>query len=199
MRIGSRLMIAFLGLVACSVKRAASPPPPAPPASPPSRYAEADSAAVFAAVVHEILFFDEVREAVERKFPPRRVPDSEPVVFVRIGALPTAAWAASSVARLRNRRWFMNWTAVDSTRALAGLEDRPTARWRKPIPLVLDMYVLFQGDTAFVGEDWTWEYCKTEPRSMSVDHLKKHLFERTPSGWQKSGERYGGLADLLCQ
>jgi hypothetical protein len=199
MRIASLLMVTWLGLTACSAKRGSPPAPPAsrtPPASPASRYTEADSAAVFGAVAHEILFFDEAREAVERKFSPRRVPDGEPLVVVRIGALPTGAWAAPTVQRLRSRRWFRNWTAVDSTRALAGLEDRPTARWRKPIPIALEMGVAFRGDTAFVAENWIWYYCRTEPRSWSVLNMRTHLFERTPSGWQKTGERQGPLVDL---
>ena len=197
MRIGSLVMVSWLGLAACSAKRAPLPAPPAVPALAASRYSEADSASVFESVAHELLFFDEARESVERKFPPRRVPDSEPLVFVRIGALPAAAWAAPAVARLRNRRWFMNWTAVDSSRALAGLEDRPGARWRKPIPISLEMRVDFSGDSALVAENWLWDYCKTEPRSRSVVRLKTHLFERTASGWHKSGVRYG-LADLAC-
>ena len=192
------LMITSLGVAACSAKRAASPAPPAPPASPASRYSEADSAAVLAAVVHEILFFDGARAAVERKFPPRAIPDSEPRVFVRIGALPTGTWAAPTVEQLRNWQWFFDGRAVDSTRALAGLEDRPPARWRKPIPLVLLMHVEFRGDTALVAEDWIWEYCKTQPRSMSVLRLKMHLFEQTPSGWQKSRVRYGPMVDLAA-
>jgi hypothetical protein len=192
------LMATSLGLAACPAKRGLPPAPPTP-ASPTSRFTEADSAAVLEAVAHELLFFDEAREAVERKFPPRRVPDGEALVFVRIGSMPTGAWAAPTVARLRNRRWFMNWTAVDSTRALAGLEDRPAATWRKPIPIVLVMWVEFRGDTAVVAENWIWEYCRTEPRSMSVLRLKTHLFEQTPSGWQKSGERQGPMADLVCR
>ena len=198
MQARSLLMITWLGVAARSAKRASSPAPPAPPASPASRYTEADSAAVLAAVVHEMLFFDGARAAVERKFAPRAIPDSEPLVFVRIGAMPTSAWVAPTAERLRNWQWFLNGRAVDSTRALAGLEDRLAARWRKPIPLVLLMHVEFRGDTALVAEDWIWEYCKTQPRSMSVLRLKMHLFEQTPSGWQKSSVRYGPMVDLAA-
>jgi len=60
------------------------------------------------------------------------------------------------------------------------------------------MRVEFHGDTALVAEDWIWEYCKTEPRSMSVLHLKTHLFEQTTSGWRKSNMRHGPMADLVC-
>jgi hypothetical protein len=197
-QIRSLLVITWLGVAACSAKRASSPAHPAPPASPASRYTEADSAAVLAAVVHEMLFFDGARAAVERKFPRRAIPDSEPRVFIRIGALPTGAWAAPTVKQLRNWQWFFDGRAVDSTRALAGLEDRPAARWRKLIPLVLLMHVEFRGDTALVAEDWIWEYCRTQPRSMSVLRLKMHLFEQTPSGWQKSRVRYGPLVDLAA-
>ena len=193
----SLFMITWLGVAACSANRASSPAPPAPPASPASRYSDADSAAVLAAVVHEMLFFDGARAAVERKFPRRAIPDGEPLVFVRIGAMPTSAWAAPTVEQLRNWRWFFDGLAVDSTRALAGLEDRPAARWRKPIPITLEMRVEFLGDTALVAEGWIWEYCKTQPRSMSVLHLKMHRFEQTPSGWQKSTVRFG-IVDLAC-
>ena len=199
-RIRSLLTTIWLGVAACSAKRTQSPSLTTPVApSPASRYTEADSAAVLAAVVHEMLFFDGTRATVERKFSDgHAIPDSEPRVFVRIGAMPRGAWAAPTVQRLRSWQWFVDGRAVDSTRALAGLEDRPAARWRKPIPIKLLMHVEFRGDTAFVAEDWIWEYCETEPRSMSVLRLKMHLFEQTPSGWQQSSVRSGALVDLMC-
>ena len=67
----------------------------------------------------------------------------------------------------------------------------------KTLPISLEMRVDFSGDSALVAENWLWDYCKTEPRSRSVVRLKTHVFERTASGWQKSGVRYG-LADLAC-
>jgi hypothetical protein len=201
-RITSMLMVAWLGLAACSVKRGSQQvrTPLEVGASPQvaaSRYSEADSAAVLAAVVDEMLEHDRFREAVERKFSTEpRGQGGEPRVFVRIGAMPKSTWASPIVARLRDRQWFYEGRAVDSTRALAGLEDRPAARWRRPFPAELMMRVEFVGDTAQVAEDWILWFCKTQPRSMSVLHEKTHLFVRTPSGWQESDVRRGAMADL---
>ena len=202
MRISSTLMVAWLGLAACTAKRG-SPPLRASPGLPASlqmsisRYSEADSAAVLAAVVDELIEHDMVRESVERKFP--TAPggrEGEPRAFVRIGAMPKGTWAAPIVARLRNRQWFYEGRAVDSTRALAGLEDRRAATWRRPFPAELVMGVEFVGDTAQVAENWILWFCKTQPPSMSVLNEKTHLLVRTPSGWQESSVRRGVMADL---
>ena len=189
-------MIAGLGVAACSAKRGSPQERSAPPV-PASRYGEADSAAVLEVVVHEILFFDTVRGSIERKDSTARSGRRrEPRVFVRIGGMPTGAWAAPIVARLRNQHWFYDGRAVDSARALAGLEDRPDATWRRPFPAELGMWVEFVGDTAHVGENWTMWFCKTQPRSMNVLHQKIHLLVQTPSGWRMTGVRPGPLSDL---
>jgi len=163
---------------------------------PTSRYSEADSAAVLAAVVDEIIYNDGIGALSSRSSTVRGGREGEPRVWVRIGWMPKSAWAAPIVARLRSWPWSLGERVVDSTRAQAGLEDRSSATRRKPFPVELALYVEFVGDTARVAENWIWYYCKTQPPSMSVLRVKTHLLVQTPSGWQKSGVRHGPLMDL---
>ena len=202
MRMPSIRMVALLGMAACSARHGSTEggDPPQSLTAPQvtaSRYSEADSAAVLAAVVEEIIYNDGIGALSGRRSAtaPGGTGD-ESRVWVRVGWMPKGAWAAPIVARLRSWPWSLGERVVDSTRALAALEDRPQATLRKPFPLELSMQVEFIGDTASVAEYWVWHLCRARLGNMSVLFPKRHLLVRTTSGWRKVGERTGGVADL---
>ena len=165
----------------------------------PARYSEADSAAVFTAAVDYILASDGGRPLT----PPMQtaIPEGHekrPIVFVRIGPMPTAAWAAPSIARLRAWRWSYMGMAIDSSRVLTESTSPPAPTWSGIFPVELVLTLTFSGDTARVGENWIWQTCKKQP-GMRAIFVTGHHYIRTTAGWKRlEGTHSSSVVDGLC-
>lgn len=187
--------LAVLGVVLASSR--ASPQSVRAPAAP--VYTEADSAAVLSLAVDLILSLDGGRPPtppIETRRPTR---DDRPIVFVRIGPMPSAAWAAPSVARLRAWRWSYDGMAVDSTRIPTESSVPPSMPGSKTFPVELVLKLHFVGDNAYVNENWIWQTCQARPTSFRATLFSTHDFIRTPEGWRHvPSAESGGIADGLC-
>jgi hypothetical protein len=169
------------------------------PASTSPRYTRADSAAVFAAAVDHIIDSDGGRPStppIETGRQPRR--DDLPSVFVRIGSMPDAAWAAPSVARLRAWRWSYQGMAIDSSRVLTEGSEPPAPSWSETFPVELVLTLDFEGDTARVRENWIWQTCKKRP-GLRATFITSHSYIRSATGWSHVGGTHpSSVADGLC-
>ena len=168
-------------------------------ATAPARYTQADSAAVFAAAVDHVIADDGGRPPtppIETAPPARR--DNLPIVYVRIGVMPEAAWAAPLVARLRAWRWSYMGMAIDSSRVLTEDSVPPAPSWSEIFPVELVLTLDFEGDTARVGEYWSWQTCKTHP-GMRAIFVTPHRYVRSATGWTHVGGAHSsGVVDGLC-
>ena len=189
-----RSLAALAVVLACSRASARRVPAPTSP-----RYTEADSAAIFAAAVDHILDSDGGRpptSPIETVRPERR--DNLAIVFVRIGQMPVAAWAAPSVARLRAWRWSYMGMAIDSSRVLTESSNPSAPSWSNIFPVELVLTLDFSGDTARVGENWIWQTCKTHPGLRAI-FVTSHHYVRGSAGWRHTDAGHGnGVMDGLC-
>jgi len=167
------------------------------PASP--RYTEADSTAVFAAAVDHIIGRDGGRPqtpAIETGQQARR--DNLPTVFVRIGPMPEAAWAAPSVARLRAWRWSYMGMAIDSSRVLTEGSVSSATPPSEIFPVELVLTLDFMGDTARLRENWIWQTCRKRP-GLRVSFITLHRYVRSAAGWNHvDGTDPSAVVDGMC-
>jgi hypothetical protein len=160
-----------------------------------SRYSEADSAAVFDAAVDQILGMDTTVTMPSSKDSSGAQSTRYPRVFVRLGALPSGAWAAPSIARLRAHRWRYFGLAVDSatTTTTSSLSSKAI-----PIPEILSVALRFKGDTAVARVSWDMYTCESHRSGMHGILYNNTIFVRTPTGWRSEGPGSSGIADALC-
>jgi hypothetical protein len=163
------------------------------------RYTEADSAAVFAAAVDHIISSDGGRPptpAIETRQQARH--DNLPTVFVRIGSMPEAAWAAPNVARLRAWRWSYRGMAIDSSRVLTENSVPSATPASEIFPVELVLTLDFTGDTARVRENWIWQTCRKHPGLRAI-FVTLHRYLRSAAGWNHvDGADPTSVVDGMC-
>jgi hypothetical protein len=161
-------------------------------------YTAADSAAAFAAVVDAILAEDSSASSGKPRDPMGLWPrDPEPIVFVRLGGVPTGAWAAPSVERMRTWRWRILGLAVDSTDALTKRADNASRSSRTAVPLEIGMSFYMPSDTVQATEYRMFRTCGVRPGDSFAIWWVKRLLTSTSSGWRQVGSR-SGMAQGGC-
>jgi hypothetical protein len=109
--------------------------------------------------------------------------------------MPTDAWAAPSVERMRNWRWrIMGW-AVDSTSALRKRDGRTAQDSLTPVPLEIALSFYIPGDTAQVTEYRMFHSCKVRQGGRGEVWWVSRLLTATKSDWRQVHTKSGvGLA-----
>jgi hypothetical protein len=160
-------------------------------------YTAADSAALFAAAVDAIIAEDASATHTQLHFPIASGRDPHPTVFVRLGGMRSATWAAPSIERMRKWRWrIMGW-AVDSTNPLGNRGGRSPQDAPAPVPLEIGMYFYMPTDTAEFTEFRIFQTCKVRPGDTREIWWVSRLLTTTRSGWRQVRTR-SGMAHAAC-